>query len=194
MEEKKETNPQVIFSWKAPLRPYKKRSKKILRFYIALTLLVSLILFFFGDKILIIPAIAVFFAFYVFTVYPPPEVENKITQFGIESAGITVRWEVLSNFYFKKKFNFYVLTLVSHPPFFYHIFLVVPNEEVKKRLMQLLSPHLIYQENPQKSFTERLVDFFISLMPEDSEEGKIATNTSPKAHPVFWQKEKQASL
>ncbi len=194
MEEKKETNPQVIFSWKAPLRPYKKRSKKILRFYIALTLLVALILFFFGDKILIIPAIAVFFAFYVFTVYPPPEVENKITQFGIESAGITVRWEVLSHFYFKKKFNFYLLTLVGHPPFFYHIFLVVPNEEVKKRLIELLSLHLIYQENPQKSLTEKMVDFFINLMPEDGEEEEMAINATPKAHPVFSQKEKSASL
>lgn len=192
MEEIKEKNPQIIFSWKAPLRPYRKRSKKVLRFYLALTFLISLIVFFFGDKILIIPIIAVFFAFYVLTVYPPPEVENKITRFGIESAGITIRWEVLSHFYFKKKFNFYVLTLISHPPFFYHIFLVVPNKEIKNRLINLLTPHLIYQENLKKSLTEKAVDFFVDLMPEDEEDS--TTNTNLKADSTFPQKEKLVSL
>jgi hypothetical protein len=54
-------NPQVIFSWKAPLRPYKKRGKMVLRFYLALSLILSLIVFFFGDKILLIPIWAVVF-------------------------------------------------------------------------------------------------------------------------------------
>src|SRR3989338_7186383 len=39
-------NPQVVYSWKAPLRAYKKRSKYILRFYIAVALLLSIIIIF----------------------------------------------------------------------------------------------------------------------------------------------------
>src|SRR3989338_4341121 len=111
-------NPQTVFAWKAPLRPYKKRSRLVLRFYLAVTLLLSLIVFFFGDKILLIPIWAVLFLFYVLTITPPPEVENKISKFGLETAGVTLRWEALSHFYFTKRFNFDILTIVSHGPYY----------------------------------------------------------------------------
>ena len=165
-----EKNPQVIFSWKAPLRPYKKRSALILRFYLAIAFLLSLIVFFFGDKILLLPIWAVLLLFYVLTITPPPEVENKITSFGIEAAGITARWELLSHFYFGQRFGFYTLTIVSRPPFFYHLYLVVPDEETKKNLINILSQYLIYQEKPQKTITEKLADWLIKLIPEEKEE------------------------
>ena len=64
-------NSQRLFSWKAPLRAYKKRSKNILGFYLALSLLISLIVFFFGDRILLIPILTLLFLFYVLTITPP---------------------------------------------------------------------------------------------------------------------------
>lgn len=160
-------NPQVILSWKAPLRPYKRRKDQILRFYLAVALLISLIVFFFGDKILLIPVWAVVFLFYVLTITPPPDVDNKITIFGIETAGVTLRWEGLSFFYYKKRFNFDVLTVVSHAPFYYHAYLVVPDEEIKSKLTTILSEHLIYQEKPQRNFTDKMVDWFSNLLPDD---------------------------
>jgi hypothetical protein len=175
MEEK---NPQVVISWKAPLRPYKKRSKMILRFYIALALLLSLIVFFFGDKILLLPIWAVLFLFYTLTITPPPEVENRITKFGIEAAGVTLRWEGLSHFYFTKKFGFYLLTIVSQPPYFYHVYMVVPNEELKNKLINLLSHYLIFKEKPQRSFVDKAVDFFIGLMPD--EENEVTHSSTPQ--------------
>lgn len=173
MEENKNatnpTNPQVVFFWRAPLRAYKKRGKSILRFYIAVSLLLSLIFFFFGDKILIVPVVTLFFLFYVLTITPPPEVENKITTFGIESAGVTLRWEFLSHFFFTKKFGFDVLTLVSHAPYFYHAYLIVPNEETKLKIIMILSGHLMYLEKPQRNFTDKIVDFLSNLIPDDEE-------------------------
>ena len=99
-------NTQVIFSWKAPLRPYKKRPGSVLRFYLAVAFLLSLIVYFFGDTILFIPIWSVLFLFYALTISPPPEIENKITRFGLETAGITFRWESLSHFYFTRRFGF----------------------------------------------------------------------------------------
>ncbi len=162
-------NPQVIFSWKAPLRPYKKRSALIIRFYLAVALLLSVIVFFFGDKILIIPIWSVLFLFYVFTITPPPEVENKISKFGIETAGLTLRWETLSHFYFSKRFGFYTLTVVGRPPFSYRVYLVVPNKEIKKQLIQILSENLIFQEKPIKTFTDKLSDWLLNLIPDEEE-------------------------
>ncbi|MFN4212455.1 MAG: hypothetical protein ACK4FL_00600 [Microgenomates group bacterium] len=179
-------NPQVIFSWKAPLRPYKKRSALVIRFYLAVAFLLSAIVFFFGDKILLIPIWTLLFLFYVFTITPPPEVENKITKFGIETAGVTLRWETLSHFYFSKRFGFYTLTIVSHPPFFYHIYMVVPSEEIKKKLLEILSEHLIYQEKPQKTFTDKLSDWLLNLIPneEEKEESFIPPTAVAKPKPA----------
>jgi len=164
-----EENPQVIFSWRAPLRPYKKKSSTIIRFYIAVALLLSLIMYFFGDKILLIPIWALVFIFYVLTITPPPDVDNKINAFGVELAGVTLRWEVLSHFYFGKRFGFYTLTIVSRAPYFYHAYAVIPNEEIKKKVLSLLSQNLIYQEKPDKKFTDKAVDWLSNLIPDEEE-------------------------
>jgi hypothetical protein len=176
-------NVQTVFSWKAPLRPYKKRSSTILRFYLAITLLLSLIIFFFGDKILLVPLWALVFLFYTLTITPPPDVENKITKFGVEVAGVTLRWESLSHFYFSSRFGYGVLTVVSHAPYFYHAYAVVPDEETKKQLMHLLSEHLIYKDKPEKTFTDRIIDWFSGLIPNDEEKNIIEAPASVLAKP-----------
>jgi len=169
---KTNTNPQVIYSWKAPLRAYKKRSKHVLRFYLALALLLSLIVFFFGDRVLLIPILSLLFLFYVLTITPPPETENKITRFGIEAAGATLRWENLSHFYFKKRFGFVIITIVGVAPSFRHAYMVVPNEEIKNRVFKILTEHIVFQEKPHKEITEKLVDILTKLIPEETSSSK----------------------
>lgn len=160
-------NPQVILSWKAPIRPYKKRGKNIFRFFLALAFLLSLLVIFFADTILLIPIWAVLFLFYVLTVTPPQEIEHKITKFGIESADTTMRWELLSHFYYTQRLGFTLLTIVAHPPFSMHSYFVVPNEEIKKKITAVLSEHLIYQEKPNRTFTERMIGWLSLLIPEE---------------------------
>jgi len=176
MEEIK--NPQVVFSWRAPLRPYKKRSALILRFYIALSLILSLIVFFFGDKILLLPIWAILFLFYTLTITPPPEVENKITTFGIESAGVVAYWENLLYFYFDHRFGFDTLTIISQPPFFYRLYLTLPNKEVKEKIFKILIQHLIFQEKPHKTITDKIADFFLKLLPEETENINLPKDVS----------------
>ncbi len=171
-------NPQRLFSWKAPLRAYKKRSTHILRFYMALSLLVSLVVFFFGDRILLVPILTLLFLFYVLTITPPPDVEHIITQFGVEAAGVTLRWEFLSHFYFTKRFGFDVLTLVSHPPYSYHAYLIIPTNEIKKEVAALFSKHLMYMEKPPKTITDKIVDFLSLLIPDDED---ISNTAKPPA-------------
>ncbi len=170
-------NPQLIFEWRAPLRPYRKRSGKIIRFYLAVALLLTVLIFFFGSKALLVPIWSLLFLFYVLTVTPTPKVEHKITKFGIETAGVTIRWEALSHFYFVKKFGQDVLTIVTQPPLNYHIYLVVPDEKTKEKVKHLLSEHLIYKEKPPKSLTDKIADFLQNLVPEEeiSSQGSPAT-------------------
>lgn len=162
-------NPQVILSWKAPLRPYKKRGKIIIRFYLTIAFLLSVIIIFFSEPILLIPIWAVLFLFYTFTITPPPEIENKITIFGIETAGITLRWEALSYFYFKTRFGFTVLVLVSNPPYFYHAYLVIPDKETKDRVFSIISQKIVYKEKPVQNITDKMVDWLSQLIPDEED-------------------------
>lgn len=162
-------NPQVVYSWKGPLRAYKKKSEKILRFYIVVALLLTVIIIFLGDKILVVPIWSLLFLFYVLTITPPPEIENKITKFGIETAGITLRWEVLSHFYFTSRFGFTILTVVTHPPYNLHSYMVITSDQIKRQVMRILVEHLVYQEKPHLSFTDRMIHWLSYLIPDDEE-------------------------
>ncbi len=188
------SNPQLVYSWKAPLRAYKRRSNSILRFYVALALLLSLIVFFFGDLILIVPILTLLFLFYVLTITPPPEVENLITTFGIETAGITVRWEFLSHFYYTKKFHFDVLTIVSNAPYYYHLFLIVPDKKIMTQLNSILSKHLMYVEKPRRNFTDKAVEWLTNLMPEDEYLEQEQPSSVQKQMPTSLSPQKVATI
>ena len=140
---------------------------------------------------LLVPILTLLFLFYVLTITPPPEVENLITTFGIETAGINLRWEFLSHFYYTKKFHFNVLTLVSHGPYYYHIYLIIPDEEKKTLVNSILSKHLMYVEKPQRSFTDKMVDWLSNLMPDDDVDFKEEPSSShqkPMEQPLSPQK------
>lgn len=198
-------NPQVIYTWKAPLRAYKKRSKHVLRFYIVVAFLLSVIIFFLGDRILIMPIWAILFLFYVLTITPPPIVRNNITKFGIETAGITLRWDILSYFYFTERFGFIILTIVSKTPYNMHVYLVIPSEKEKRDIMNIFSEHIMYKEKPELTYIDRFIKILTYLMPEDEEEDIPATVNMHKDHDsklshvkdtleAFFQKSKNPSL
>lgn len=199
-------NPQVLYSWKAPLRAYKKRSRYVLRFYVAVALLLTIIIFFLGDRILIIPIWSVLFLFYILTITPPPQVENRITKFGIETAGITLKWDVLSHFYFTERFHFTILTVVTQSPYYMHAYLVIPKDRIKKDVMKILAEHIVYQEKPQLGLTDRLINMLSYLIPDDEEGEDIPAKITMKPKEEskldevkdtlasFFQRQKKTSL
>lgn len=163
-------NPQEIYTWKAPLRAYKQRGKNILRFYLALALVLSLIVFFFGDRILLIPIWALVFLFYVYTITPPPEVENRLMKFGVESSGVAMKWEDLSHFYFIKRFGYDIVTIIPQLPYYSRLYFVLPSKDIKSKVTDVLSQHLIYLDKPRRAVTDKMIDILSHLVPDDEEE------------------------
>jgi hypothetical protein len=95
--------------------------------------------------------------------------DNKITKFGIEAAGVTLRWEVLSHFYFTTRFNYVVLTVVTHAPYNFHSYMIIPDDNIRKQVMRILAEHIVYQEKPVLTFTDRMIHFLSYLIPDDEE-------------------------
>jgi len=176
-------NPQVVLSWKAPLRPYKKRAGRVLRFYLAIALLLSLIVLFVGDKMVLIPLWSILFLFYVLTVTPPPTIKNAITDFGIETGGIMMKWGAFSYFYLTSRFGYRVVTLVGHAPYNSHVYLVLPNNKEQKKIINIFIKKLVYRQNPHRGMVDKLADFFLNFAPDD-EEGLDEQKESSLAPPL----------
>lgn len=179
-EQVPEIQDQTVFMWKAPLRPYKKRSSTLLRFFLAVALLVSAVVFFFGDVVTVVPIWALLFLFYIFAITPPPTVDNRITVFGVETAGVMLRWDALSHYYFDERLGYRVLVLVTHGPYFAHSYLVIPDEATKSAVNGILIQHLMLMTNPPKAFTDKIVRFLSGLVPEDTPAPLDTSPSSPK--------------
>lgn len=162
-----DSHDQILYQWKAPLRPFKKRTVALMRFFVALALLLSAFIFFFGDLVTLLPLWAMLFLFYVFAITPPPIVESRLTRFGVESAGVFIRWEMLSHYYFVERFGYTVLTLVTHGPYYAHTYLVLPDLTTQKQAAAILSKHLMYLSKPPRTLTDKLISLLSHLIPED---------------------------
>ncbi len=100
---------KILYTWKAPLRPFKKRDKEFWTTVISIVFLVGLILFFVKEWFLIAAIISLTFVYYVLSTVEPEEVEHKITNRGVIFAGQTYAFENISQFWFSEKYDQKVL-------------------------------------------------------------------------------------
>lgn len=176
---------QTLMTWKAPLRAYQKPGKYTLRFFLALALILSVIVFFFGDLILLVPIWAVLFLFYVLTTTPPPEVDNKLTKFGVETGGVRVQWQNLAYFYFTHRFNSEILTIVTQPPYNLHMYLVIPNDSIKEKAAYILGERISFVERPPRTLTDRLIDLSSHLVPSEEDDKKEEQQKKQRTETAF---------
>lgn len=162
-----EKHPQELFSWQAPIRPYKRKTAGVLRFYLAVAVLLTLLVYFFGDLILVLPIWSTVFVVYVLTVTAPSMVTYRITKFGIEIAGITYHWDDLSSYYITRRFDYGVITITGQPQSGLFVYLVLPSNEVKTQVTSILNEKLVYLAEPQPSLTDRMAHWLTSLMPDE---------------------------
>ncbi|MEK7550397.1 MAG: hypothetical protein AAB535_01240 [Patescibacteria group bacterium] len=112
-EENKEVQPVVVrrependlFTWIAPSRPFKTRTREYYVTLFAITGLVGLVLFIAEGAMPVVLLIAITFLFYVLSTVKPEDVEYKITNKGIKVSGKRTDWQVLSRFWFTKRFD-----------------------------------------------------------------------------------------
>lgn len=168
-------NPQIIYSWEAPVRAYKRKPAGVMRFYAAIAILLSFIVFFFKEYILVIPIWSVMFLGYVLTITPPHIIRHDITKFGVRFANRTYLWQELSHFYFVRKFDYILLVLFDHNPYHAPLYVVLPDKATYSKVFEILLEHIVYVEEPEKSLTDRLAEWLTTLMPEEESQAELST-------------------
>jgi hypothetical protein len=145
MEPAKGNEPEKdLFSWIAPSRPFKTRSREYFVTLFAITGLIGLILFIAEGPMPVVLLIAIVFLFYVLSTVKPDDITYKITNKGVRVAEKLTEWNLLGRFWFNRRFDSSVLTIETAilPGRLELVIKAEDEEEIKKAL----SAYLTYEE------------------------------------------------
>ena len=155
---------QVLLVWKAPLRPFQKKTKEYYTTVAALVFLLAVIFFLIQEWLAIGVILSVAFVAYVFSTVPPEDIEHKFTTFGIESAGRRYSWMELYEFWFETQYGSEMVVIHTRLPYPRVIHLLLGPVD-KKRLKAILEEYLPYREVPIKTFVDRAANWISKKIP-----------------------------
>src|SRR4030067_3006442 len=84
---------EVYLRWTSPSRLFKPRNREFFTNIGAIVFLLMVILVFAREFALIAAVLGVVFFIYVTSTVPPEDVEHRLTNLGLDSAGHFYRWE-----------------------------------------------------------------------------------------------------
>jgi len=92
----------AILSWKAPGRPFRRKSKDFFLSSILIVLFIEIILFLFSQYLLMVVVASLLFLSFVMAIVPPENFSYVISSQGIMVKDHFYIWSELYDFYFKK--------------------------------------------------------------------------------------------
>ncbi len=136
----------TVFSWKAPIRPFKRRDREFWITTIVIAVIFGLILFLIEGVMPVILIVSIIFLFYVLSTVEPEEIDYKITNKGIKIVNRTTLWELLTRYWFSKRYNsklliFEMITLPGRLELVIH-------EKDKESLKKHLNKYVVEEEVP----------------------------------------------
>ena len=145
---------RTFIAWKALSRLYRKKARSYYTTVALLIILISLIAFFWGERLLIGAIVALGFLVYVLNFTPPAEIEYKISSQGIIIGDHFYHWDELDSFWFSEKEGQKVLNVVTRFRF-PGILMLVIEEGSQEKLQNLVAHYLPFHEIAPKSTLEK---------------------------------------
>ncbi len=153
---------ETLLSWSSPSRLFKKRDKEYFTNIGAIVFLLIVILVFAREFLLIAAVVSIVFLIYVLSTVPPENVDHKITNLGIESAGHYYRWEELAEFWFEEQWG---QTMLLMRPLFGSRIIILLGDQDKKRVRELIAEHIPFREKPEKSWVDNASKWLTEKIP-----------------------------
>ena len=164
-QEKSDKRPERekdLYTWKAAVRPFKKRDREFWVTSVAIAGVVGLVLFLVEGFMPVLLVISVAFLFYVISTVPPEDTQYKITNLGIKVGGRLTSWDVMSRFWFIKRFDSDLLiieTFVLPGRMEY-----VMDPDKKLEIKDVLLKYIPFEEVPASGL-DRAAKWFSGKMP-----------------------------
>ena len=149
--------------WESPERAFQKRNKDFWITIIAILILVSVILIFVKEFLLIVALASSLFLYYVMSTVPPKDIKYKITNRAIYFGEGNYKWDLLTRFWFKKSLSSEMIHFETKLRFPRQVSLVI-NEEDKEKIKEIVLKKLPMVEY-SPNFIDKLTKWFADRLP-----------------------------
>ena len=154
---------KTLMEWRAPARPYRKKNRSYYTTIAVLIILISMIVFLAGERLLVGVLFAIGFVVYVLNFVPPEEVRNKISTQGITIGDHFYHWQELDSFWIEEKEGHQILSVLTDLRFPGMLMLLLDGvnpEDVKLSCARFLPFHEIAPKTLVDKWTEKLQKHF----------------------------------
>lgn len=158
---------RTLLSWQATARPHKKRSKDFYTTIGAIVFLLSIILVFFKEFLLIGAIWALAFLSYVLAKTEPETVEYSLTTRGVKSGKNKFLWRELGRFWFEKRWGSEIVMIDTFRPFPGRLMLMlgsIPEEKVREILVKR-----VMHDKPEDTFVDKASKWLQEKVPLEEE-------------------------
>lgn len=153
---------EVYLAWVSPSRLFKKRDREFFVNILAIVFLLSVILVFVREFVLIATVLSIVFLIYVLSTVPPEDVKHRVTSLGIESAGHFYRWEEFADFWFDEQWG---QNMVVLRPFMSPRIIVLLGDQKKDKVRELVARHIPFREEPDRSWVDNAARWISEKIP-----------------------------
>lgn len=153
---------EVYLSWTSPSRLFKKRDREYFTNIGAIVVLLTIILVFAREFVLIAAVLSIVFLIYVLSTVPPEEVAHRITNLGIESAGHFYRWEELAEFWFEQQWG---QTMMELRPYFAPRVIILLGNQDRAKVRESVARHIPFREQPEKTWVDNAARWLTEKIP-----------------------------
>jgi len=159
---------KTLLSWKSPARLYKKRNREYFTTIGVIVLLLSVILLFAKEFLLVGVILALAFVAYVLASVAPPEVEHVLTNKGVRTGGKLYPWQLLGRFWLETKWGQDSLMVENLLGFPGHLVLLLPKDIDRSALEKTMSSRLL-KEKPSPSPIDKAAEWLQRKVPLETE-------------------------
>lgn len=158
---------KTLYSWSAPSRLFKRRTREFYSTVAALVFLLSLILFFAKEFLLIGVIMAIGFVSYVLASVPPDEITHVFSNKGIRTGERLYEWGSLGRFWWTEKWKQTYVT-VEAPGRMPSMLILLVGKGEKEEIDAVLKTYLINQK-PEPTWFDNAAKWLSEKVPLESE-------------------------
>lgn len=159
---------KIELAWEAPARPFKKRDREYYTTIAIIVFLLSLILFFAGQFLVIAVVLSLGFVSYVLASVPPEMVHISVSTFGIHIGDQMYYWQELGRFWFSEKYKANLMHVETARAFPAQLAILLGDQnmdEVKKVMLK----YAMF-EKPRPTWLDNAANWMQKKFPLEKEE------------------------
>lgn len=165
----KQPEPETtLLKWQAPSRLFKRRDREYFTTIGVLVILLSVILVFAKEFLLVGVVMALAFVAYALASVPPEIVEHTISNKGMRTGGKLYEWEQFGRFWFEEKWKQRMVVVEHLNGFPGQLTLLLSDELTNDRIEDIIGRYLI-NEKPLPTVLDKAANWLQEKVPLESE-------------------------